>query len=258
MHLGKHKGWDCSKEEVFEAMNKYHIYYGLISNIAALESQEDINIPEEEHVGQLEANDVVAMLHKKNANKIKGLFFVEPKTEGYSADVEEYILGHLICFCGIKVHPHESEFRFTAENYKGYLDLCLRLNMAVIVHTEEDGYSDPCYVYQVAKSYPDLNFVMVHMGLNTDHKEAIDYISKLPNLYGDTTSVDAESVMLAVNKCGSTKILFGSGAPKYGVDTYKKYEGLVECLNKNLPQLDVENIMYRNADRLFKLNIVKE
>ena len=259
MHLGKHNGWDCPKEAVFEAMNKYKIDYGLVSNIAALEFQDDKNeIPSDEHIGQLEANDVVAMLHKKNANKIKGLFFVEPKREGYSPDVEEYILGHLICFCGMKIHPHESELRFTVENYKGYLDLCLRLNMVVVVHTEEDGYSDPCYVYEVAKKYPDLNFVMVHMGLNTDHKEAIDYISKLPNLYGDTTSVEEESLILAVEKCGSSKILFGSGAPKFGVDTYKRYEKLMEYLNENLATVDVENILYRNADRLFKLNIIKE
>jgi predicted TIM-barrel fold metal-dependent hydrolase len=259
MHLGKHNGWNCSKEAVFEAMDKYNIDYGLISNIAALEFNEDRSEQEsQEHIGQLEANDVVAMLHKKHANKIKGLFFVEPKREGYSANIEKYILGHLICFCGMKIHPHESELRFTIENYREYLDLCLRLNMVVTVHTEEDGYSDPYYVYQVAKAYPNLNFIMVHMGVNTDHKKAIEYISKLPNLYGDTTSVEKESLMLAVEKCGSSKILFGSGAPKYGVDTYKKYEELIEHLNKNLPTADVGNILYRNADRLFKLNLVKE
>ncbi len=105
------------------------------------------------------------------------------------------------------------------------------------------------------KKYPAINFVMVHMGLGTDNKKAIDYIAQLDNLYGDTSWVSLESTLRAVEKCGSHKILFGTDSPIDGIDTYEKYLELIEGLRKKLPTKDFENLMFHNAIKLFKLEL---
>ena len=43
------------------------------------------------------------------------------------------------------------------------------------------------------------------MGLGTNHKDSFKYISKLFNLYGDTTRVSYTDVIEAIILCGSKK-----------------------------------------------------
>ena len=63
---------------------------------------------------------------------------------------------------------------------------------------------------------------MVHLGLGTDHELAIKLISKLPNLYGDTTWVNAKDTLKAIKVCGVDKIMFGSDNPIDGLETLGK------------------------------------
>ena len=68
----------------------------------------------------------------------------------------------------------------------------------MVTHTANDEESSPRVCYEVALKYPDVNFVMFHMGLATDNLEAIELISRLPNLYGDTSWVKPEMVLEAI------------------------------------------------------------
>lgn len=54
----------------------------------------------------------------------------------------------------------------------------------------------------MAEKYKNVNFIMGHMGLETDNKEAIELIGKLPNLYGDTAWIDPEHVIKMIRKYG--------------------------------------------------------
>ena len=72
----------------------------------------------------------------------------------------------------------------------------------------------------MAKRHPKVSFVMVHMGLGTDNTEAIALVSKLPNLYGDTTWVSLQSTFNLIHAAGIGKVLFGSDNPIDGKDTY--------------------------------------
>ena len=92
------------------------------------------------------------------------------------------------------------------------------------------------------------------MGLGTDHKNSFKYISKLDNLYGDTTWVSYTDVIEAVKFCGSEKILFGTDNPVDGKDTLKAYQPTFSNLKNILKNEDYENVMYKNTKRLFKIN----
>ena len=113
----------------------------------------------------------------------------------------------------------------------------------------------------MAAKYPDINFVMVHLDLGSDHQEALEVLGMADNLYGDTTWVPLETTLEVIKRYGSKKIMFGSDAPIDGVDTYHTNKFGEDSLYLDywykLPNLiskeDYENIMYKNAINVFNL-----
>ena len=107
----------------------------------------------------------------------------------------------------------------------------------------------------MALKYPDLNFVMAHLGLGTDNELAIELISKLPNLYGDTTWVSAEKALKAVKVCGPHKIMFGTDNPVDGVDTLGKeiYQDYFQMVKQELTEEVYERLMCLNAKQIFNI-----
>ena len=115
----------------------------------------------------------------------------------------------------------------------------------------------------MAKKYPGTKFVMVHMGLGTDNNEAIELISKLPNLYGDTTWVPVHSTLKFINTVGIDKILFGSDNPIDGPDTYfcnrngerSLYQQYFNEFKEMISNEDYDKIMYKNAMSVFNISL---
>lgn len=102
---------------------------------------------------------------------------------------------------------------------------------------------------------------MVHMGLGSDNKKAMELLGKADNLYGDTTWVPMSTTITATETYGSKRMLFGSDMPIDGVDTYKQnpqgerslYQDYFHELPKLISQEAYEDLMYRNAIRVFGL-----
>lgn len=255
VHIGSISNWNFSMAALSSAMEKYYIDFALVSNIAGSEfiSETEANCGDQKSV-----NEVVRDWVVKHPRRFNGLFWIRPHLEGYNQEIETYLKDNRDCFCGLKVHPSQSRLAFTTENHQGYLAMGARLKLPIVVHSEADSYSNPALIYQTAQENPAIDFIMVHLGLRTDHKEAIRFVKDLPNLYGDTTFVDNESVMQAIRVCGSEKILFGTDAPTLGIDTYHRYEALLKSMEHQLSPAGFENVIRRNAIKLFKLNEVSE
>ena len=119
------------------------------------------------------------------------------------------------------------------------------------------------HLYNAAKRHPEIDFVMVHMDLGTDNKAALDLLGKLPNLYGDTTWVPVATAVEAIRRYGSKKMLFGTDNPIDGKDTLlhnktgdrSLYQQYFNELKELISEDDYEDLMWRNAARLFSINI---
>jgi len=73
-------------------------------------------------------------------------------------------------------------------------------------------------VEMLAEQYPDLNFIIPHMGGFSDdwmtHMQVIDQLYRFPNVYADTSGVRYWEILVrAVKRAGPHKILFGSDGP---------------------------------------------
>ena len=102
----------------------------------------------------------------------------------------------------------------------------------------------------LAPQYPDVNFIIPHLGSFADdwraHLRVIDQISRYPNVYTDTSGIRRfDYLVQAVKRAGAHKVLFGTDGPWLhpGVELHKvhllglppKQEALI--LGENLLRL---------------------
>jgi len=143
-------------------------------------------------------------------------------------------------FCGIKVH------RMDKPATREVCDAARAFGLPLLY--DPVGQTD--LVELLASQYPDVNFIIPHLGSFADdwraHLRVIDQISRYPNVYTDTSGVSRfDYIVQAVKQAGAHKVLFGTDGPWLhpGLELYKirllglppKEEALV--LGKNLIQL---------------------
>ncbi|MBN2540279.1 MAG: amidohydrolase family protein [Bacilli bacterium] len=255
-HVGKMLNFDLPLSDLLHSMEQYHIDYSLISSIEGAEFDHDrIPIPIENQWNQIEYNQRLLDNVHLNSDKLGALLWVKPNQEKPGKELQDLIEKNRSIIYGIKFHPYHSQIRFDDDRVLAYIRIAKKYDLPVVTHTASSIESSPRLVYEVAKQFPKVNFVMVHMGLGTNNLEAIDLISRLPNLYGDTTWVDAEMTIKAIRRCGSNKIIFGTDNTIDGIDTLKKsiYEPYFSTIQSKLSQEEYLNLMSRNAIRLFRL-----
>jgi hypothetical protein len=111
-------------------------------------------------------------------------------------------------FRGIKVHGYESmPSREICETARAF-----RLPVLVDVASRAE------VVDMFAPQYPDVNFIVAHLGSFTDnwkaHQQVVYQLARYPNVYADTSGVRRfDYLVQAIRVAGARKILFGSDGP---------------------------------------------
>ncbi len=253
-HIGTIHDFSITGDMLLRSMRRYGIGYALVSSVEGAEF--DGGTRElEPWKPQITVNEEVAALARAHRHMMKGLFWIKPRREGWSHEVERFMTEHRDVMAGFKAHPSLSMLNITDERYVPYIRCAERMGLPFAVHSAPDEFSPPRAVYDTAQRFPGVNFIMVHMGLGTDNTKAARYIRELPNLYGDTSWVTAEHVLDAVRECGSGKILFGTDAPIDGEKTYGSYTGMIELLRRELSAHEFDDVFRGNALRLFRLEV---
>jgi hypothetical protein len=111
-------------------------------------------------------------------------------------------------FRGIKIHGFEAmPTREVCETARAF-----RLPIFV------DVISRPEVMDMLAPQYPDVNFIVAHLGSYTDdwraHQQVVYQVARYPNVYADTSAVRRfDYIVEAVKRAGPGKLLFGSDGP---------------------------------------------
>src|SRR4051794_21800844 len=111
-------------------------------------------------------------------------------------------------FRGIKIHGFEAmPTREVCQTARAF-----RLPIFV------DVVSRPEVIDMLAPQYPDVNFIVAHLGSYTDdwraHQQVVYQIARYPNVYADTSTVRRfDYIVEAVRRAGPRKVLFGSDGP---------------------------------------------
>lgn len=268
LHIGGEAvGFQMNEQMVIEAMEKYHIDYGLVSSGDAAEmTHQQVLLPDIVQNTQEDALRRVLKFARTYPDKIGASVWVKPYLQGVTKELEALIADNLDVIYSIKLHPFHSNTAPTDQKVLPYLSLAEKYGLAVVSHTGGCEAASPTHLYEAAKLFPKVPFVMVHMGLGTDNKEALDLLGKADNLYGDTTWVPMSTTIEAINRYGSKKMLFGSDTPIDGVDTYlcnpkgdrSIYQDYFHLLEEKIGKEAYEDLMYKNAMRIFKITHLQD
>jgi uncharacterized protein len=109
---------------------------------------------------------------------------------------------------GLKVH------RYDAPASREVCEVAQRFALPVLY----DVVGQAHLIELVASQYPQVNFIVPHLGSFADdwraHLQVIDHISRHPNVYADTSGVKRFDYLLqAVRRAGARKLIFGSDGP---------------------------------------------
>ena len=97
---------------------------------------------------------------------------------------------------------------------RALLDVARELGIAVNIHSTGNN-SSPLEIGAAAKRYPEIAFIMDHMGYRTEGYTAILAAQDNPNLYLGTTiaAVEPSFVSSAIKEVGAERVIFGSNYP---------------------------------------------
>jgi uncharacterized protein len=154
------------------------------------------------------ANREVARIVARHPDRFYGFAFVNPERDRGRART---IVGEAVerfGFRGIKVHRHDG--RITRE-----VCAAARLYRLPVLYDVVDEVST---VELLAAEYPDVSFIIPHLGSFADNWHAqlalIDHLVRHPNVFADTSGVRRFDLLVqAVRRAGAHKILFGSDGP---------------------------------------------
>lgn len=262
VHIGKMIGFNLTEKQVINSMEKYGIDFSLVSSIEAAEfDHKQRKIP---FLLQTKQNEVLKRtlnFANKYPEKIGVFPWIKPYSELPNPEFVKIIKENRDKIYGLKIHAFHSTVAPDSERLEAYYKIAAEFDLPVVSHTGGSEQANSIHLYNAAKKHPELNFVMVHMDLGTDNEQAISLLGKLPNLYGDTTWVPIKSTLKAVKMWGSEKILFGSDNPIDGEDTYlhnrtndrSLYQEYFNEFKTMVSTADYENIMCKNAKKLFKI-----
>lgn len=160
------------------------------------------------HSDYAAANLEVAKLVAKNPRRFYGFAFVHAERDKGRIDAMIRTAVMKFGFCGIKLHRHDA--RISRE----ICDAARAFSLPVLY--DVTGEVPVCEL--LAEEYPDVNFIIPHLGSFADDWSAqlalIDHLVRHPNIHADTSGVRRFDILeQAVQRAGARKILFGTDGP---------------------------------------------
>lgn len=218
-------------------------------------------------------------------------FVVCQPGHGSAENIEVLLKKYPELIKGLKFHPACLDIAANDVRYVPYMQLAEKYNKPCLFHSEvlsdeagnllRNGVSDPDYIYETARQFPDVPVILGHMGLGGDkaHEAGINTLVKSidnndAKLYADLAWVDWDNpakphIVDVIDKLQHSskgdmteRLLFGTDAP-LGVFGEKalKQQGAYDANIRNIKAAIRENfgddanklisrIFYRNSKKL--------
>jgi predicted TIM-barrel fold metal-dependent hydrolase len=114
---------------------------------------------------------------------------------------------------GLKLHPALQGFVLCHPMVHPLIATCQTLGVPVYVHTGTPPYAQPLQLVELARTFPEVTFVMGHAGSTDLKADAQVAATMAPNLVVETSwSLPARLTQL-VEAYGADRVMFGSDAP---------------------------------------------
>jgi len=158
-------------------------------------------------------------------------------------------------FKGLKLHPWIQGYPAHSEIVHNLIDICKEYNVPILFHSGTPPYTQVVQIAYIAKKFPDVVFILGHMGLTYQWKEAIEVATMYQNIFLETSGITYSfAIKEAIKKLGTGRIVFGTDSPFLESAELE----IMKIKNLKLSSDQWEMIMYKNAKELFNLNQSKK
>lgn len=198
----------------------------------------------------IEANEETAEIVNENESLLQWVVLnpLVPETFKQSAEM----LKNLNC-AGIKIHPEEHGYEI-----KKYIRMIFDFaseNHAVILSHSGEINSMPEDFVDIANEFSNVKIILAHLGCGFDNNPTYQIRAMQKNIhnniYTDTSSASnllPGLIEWAVKEVGSERILFGTDSPLYFLPMQR-----IRIDKAEISLNDKENILYKNAEKIFNL-----
>ena len=199
---------------------------------------------------------------------IEGLRWRDPDERTDLYNLEERIREGQVK--GIKLYPGYDRYAINDPSLESVFRIAAKHDVPVMIHCG-DTYSKhakvrqahPLLVDDVAVDYPDVRFVICHLG-NPWFQDAAEVLYKNDNVYADISGLTlgdfhyeferyvVQRVRDMISYMGDPgkQLMYGTDWPLAGMRTYRRFFDSLELADEAK-----EGIAWRNAARLFKIDV---
>ena len=240
MHLGPCRIFDVTitEKELMDGMKQNDVTASIVQPFPGAPNPKKIH-------------DEIARLTSENPGKIFGMVSLNPhqSDEEYLAELDRLVKDHK--FVGVKIHTIGHSINPLANDATKVFEAAKRLGIPVMVHTGPGiPFSLPSLIVPRAKQYPDVNIILAHAGCGmVISDEIVPTVLACKNVYIETSWSSILEKQIFLRTLGADKILFGSDL-RINISTeLHQYKVL------DLPEEDLDKILFKNANKLFRLGL---
>ncbi len=228
-HLTRDEFKRYSEDELLADMDKYHIDKRVVSTFEGPSIKEN--------------NAYIANFVSRNSEKLIGCAVIDPKSDSCLEDTE-----HALSLSEIQMIEFNSlEHGYFPEQCEQIIDvlkLIEKKNLPVKAFTGMGAMTMPQQWAKYAEMFPNISFIMLHMGCFDYGYGCVDVAERLDNVYVETSNqYEIQILKKAFTNLPKEKILFGSMYPrrltKNAIDLFDLFHLEGSLLN---------SIYYKNAE----------
>lgn len=198
-------------------------------------------------------NEFIAGTVAADPDIFTGLGTVHPDSEDIRGDID-----HLVSLGlkGVKLHADIQQFKTDDYRCLKIYDICEKKGLPVLMHCGDNrfDFSNPNRIKPILDIYKNLTVIGAHLGGYTVWEDARRELSGYDNFYVDCSSslfaFSPEEGKALIEAYGADKVLFGTDFPMW--DPSDELERLYAL---GLGEDELDNILYKNANRIFDLGL---
>jgi uncharacterized protein len=240
-HIGfSHKQYPLyirTLEKMIEVMDSFQIDKSCVSSLKAIQYD------------YIEGNAELKTEIAKYPDRFVPFCVVHPRDWDYASDELTKCINDW-GWKALKMHPVDQYFPADCLSSKDIVDVVRQLNIPVALHSSMDDFAHPKRIGNLAGEFPDVTFIMVHMGKMLYWTDSLEEAIQHDNIILDTTDAMFADGMIetCVDKIGAERIVCGTNLPvSYPGPNLKRIE-LADVTDKQK-----EMIYGKNMQRILKL-----
>ncbi len=167
-------------------------------------------------------NKYQAQIQKKYPDRIISFAWIDPREERAVSEFKHCVED--LNLKGVKLHGWWHQFPYSDHILLNPLcEICSKHNLPILMHAMGDNpLTSPLQLEEMARSFPNLTFIMAHAGVPWLFDEALLVTKRTKNIIIDTTGMPGYWIARMVEEIGPERVAMGSDYPLNHLESVMK------------------------------------